>query len=65
MSRFPKVRIEDMFPQYEVPAHQVLLSFNTDNNAADFQAWLDEEGFNAFRKWQQAMKLDSEDREES
>lgn len=39
---------------YDVPEHQVLLSFNTDEEAMHFHSWV--QSGDAFDAWEQAKK---------
>lgn len=39
------------FPQEEVPDHQILLTFNTDDGAYNFHTWLWEVGMPLYEEW--------------
>ena len=52
--------IEREFPCFEVPIHQVLLSFNSDEHAIKFHEWWNLYGWKLFKGWYESDKeLDS------
>jgi len=44
--------LADRYPVQEVADHEVLLSFNNDDDGLDFRDWLEEAGFEQFKAWQ-------------
>lgn len=43
---------------FTVPEHEILLSFNSDNDAVAFYEWWNEKGWTEFEKWAKRNRKD-------